>query len=340
MNLRICVAAMLLLLGAPAAASVLRVETLIGEARAQRGGASAPLTAGFDLAEGDVLSVAPGARLTLGLGRHGFLDLGAGSLLTVERLPFSSYAGDLQTVLRLGHGYLRVSWKYPEVASRWPLVLYLAGYSAELAGGEYFFEAGEARRTACVSSGKASLAGAPLSAVLTGPACYRLPDGAMPEPRRRDFADFIAARERFALGDLPERAAAPGPEITIQARAAPAAVPAAIPGAAPAALPAITASSAPAPVAPPATPSAASAVSADRWTIVVASYPGEPEAAAHAARLRRGGHVPLVEAAQVKGKTWYRVQVRDIAGKAQAQRLLDELKAAGESDGAWLVHQR
>lgn len=327
-------AALALLVACGAQASVLRVEQA-GEGVVQREAQSLRLERGQVLAEGDAVRVAPGARVTLALGRHGYLDLGGGAELAIERVPFSTFADDLRTVLRLRAGYLRVVWKHPDLAGRWPLSLFVESHALSLESGEYFFERLAGGDLACVGSGQAALGGGPSAATLTGPACYRLLAGAMPEARRRDYGDFIGVRERFGLASLAERPGLDGPVRPVAV--APAiAVPAPPPVTKPAPQPEPVRAPPPAPVreAPRPRPSA------DLWIVNAASYPSRAEAEAHRDRLRAAGRQPAIEQAQVRGKTWFRVQLRDLDGKAAAQRLAEELKASGESSDAWLSRQR
>ncbi|HVT36108.1 MAG TPA: hypothetical protein VHE37_11000, partial [Nevskiaceae bacterium] len=72
------------------------------------------------LAAGDAVTAAGSGGTTLQLDRYGALELGPAATLSVLRLPFSSYASDLATALKLDGGYLRIVWKYPALSAPWP----------------------------------------------------------------------------------------------------------------------------------------------------------------------------------------------------------------------------
>ena len=104
-----------LLLGAAAAgaqaAGVLTVDNVSGQASVDRLGTRSELKPGDVLSERDVIHVADGGAVSLEFSGHGFIEVGSGAELGVEKLPFASYADDLKTIFSLGRGYLRVVWK-------------------------------------------------------------------------------------------------------------------------------------------------------------------------------------------------------------------------------------
>src|SRR5690349_6346617 len=90
-----------LLLGFAAAAQagdVLTVQNLGGSVNVDRLGTRVSIKPGDQLSERDVVHVAEGGSLTLDFAGHGFIELGPGSELGVEKLPFASYAEDLKTI--------------------------------------------------------------------------------------------------------------------------------------------------------------------------------------------------------------------------------------------------
>jgi cell division septation protein DedD len=215
---RICVqCAALLLVGASCAAiagPVLTVDSASGPVGAERLGTQLQLKSGDTLAERDLLKVGAGGRLTLILAGHGFMELGPGTEVAIEKLPFASYADDLQTMFSLTHGYLRVVWKVPPQTGGWPLFVYFGNQHATLNSGEYFFDDQSGAARSCVASGRLSVVpktGGELQD-LRASACYRFVGGREPERVGRDPSSWIAVRRGFNV-DAPT-----SPEAMLAAR--------------------------------------------------------------------------------------------------------------------------
>ncbi|HEX4871806.1 MAG TPA: hypothetical protein VFV27_05770 [Nevskiaceae bacterium] len=164
--------------GTAAAASLLRVEALEGEAHLERQGQRLPLSAGISVLERDRLVTGEDVRtrLSLRLGRQGLVELGPLASLRVERLPFASHADDLRTVLRLDQGFLRMVWQRPAFNTDWPLFLQVGPHQLQPVSGEFFVQDEEGRLAACVAAGELRLtpAGAATAATLMPEACHRL----------------------------------------------------------------------------------------------------------------------------------------------------------------------
>lgn len=238
-----------------------------GEVTVTRGTSSGALRKDTSLAERDVLVLAPDARVSLDISKHGFLEVGPASELTLERIPFATYADDLRTVFRLNKGYLRLVWRHPSLSTSWPMFVYLGNYRVSLTSGEYFFENDAGKFSLCVGGGEAALTSSaePEPVTLDGPACYRLIPGLAPQLVERDYQELNSARSDFTLGTLadiapPVVAAAPQADsrIPFTPTPAPAPVIAAAPAPAAESAPVVTpprpvvSTPPPAPVAPPA----------------------------------------------------------------------------------------
>lgn len=197
-NLSRALAALALFMTGAAGSAVLSVERAAGVS-VMRMGQMLTLDHDLVLQEGDQISAA-GGRAALKIDRYGSLELGPGAVMVVERLPFASYASELNTELRLDAGYMRVLWKRSGKATPWPLAVQLAGVRLTLSSGEYFFDASTQGAQLCVAGGEAALAGEGGSTLFDGPACYQLADGAPGQRSTRAGADFIAMRSTFSLG--------------------------------------------------------------------------------------------------------------------------------------------
>ena len=345
-----------LALPAAAHAALLSVDSAGGAASLSRGDAAAALKKSDELRENDTLKLGAGARLTLGIARHGFADLGPGAELALERLPFASYAADLRTVLRLNSGYLRLVWKHPAQSTSWPLFVYFGNMRASLASGEYFFENNAGNLSMCIAAGEAAVSsvGGSRPEMLQGPACYRLTAGAPPQKVLHDAGDFVTVRENFALGELGaivSRPPAPATQPSVrspfynpprpQATTVPetktgeAIAPAAPRPPAPAAVTGpeqVTA--APEPQALPAP------VAGDGpWVLNVGSHADQASAESEAQRLREAGYAATVNPAEVKGRRWYRVQLRDLGSADEARALARLFKDKFGYKDAWIIKQ-
>lgn len=350
--------AALLLLGAAAAgaqaAGVLTVDSVSGQASVDRLGARTELRPGDALGERDVVHVADGGNLALNFSGHGFIELGPGAELGVEKLPFATYADDLKTIFSLTRGYLRVVWKLPPMTgSDWPLYVYFGSQHAALIPGEYFFDSRPGAARACVVAGRLSVlpnAGTELQK-LRPSACYRFVAGLQPERAARDPAAWIAVRHSFDI-DAPTSPEAmlaandSGPDgVTTEGEPvalppSPPPVPRSLPASKPALTPA-TGTNPAAAVPPPAAPAAQAPPAAPPgngdWGVNVASYPVADAAQKQAQQLRSAGFTAAVQQAQVKGQTWYRVQLRGYASADAARAASGELQTRFGYQGLWVT---
>lgn len=300
-------------------AQLLSVTELTGTSQLTRNGLATALNPADPVVDQDRLQIGDGARLTLKLAAHGFIDLGPGADVTVDRLPYASFADDLRTVLRLQKGYLRVVWNHPPAAARWPLFVVMGTHRLQLTNGEFFFESSGAALTACAASGQMVLTDSRgLSTPLPDASCHRL-DSGRPQSTTYRAGDWVAIRENFALG-APEAVAAAAPSVApvvdpdarrprVQIETVPALQPMAA-----------------APITKP---------GATGWVINVASLSHESKAERHAEKLRTAGYPARVRAAQVNGRTWYRVQLSGYANRLEANAAADELGAKLGVVDAW-----
>lgn len=142
---------------------VLQIANSEGTVSLRRAGSTVGLKPGFLVFSEDRVMLAPRARAELELARHGqihFATRDADAALSFERLPFSSWAVDLETRMRLEGGALRVRWMRPRDAADWPLAVDLDRWSADLGNGEFLFKREASGATVCVLSGKLDLVGA------------------------------------------------------------------------------------------------------------------------------------------------------------------------------------
>jgi len=99
---RVSVQVAVLLLGLVAlvaqAGEVLSVDGVSGAASVDRLGTHFDLKPGDQLSERDLVKVGAGGSLSLAFAGHGFIEMGPGSEIAIEKLPFASYADDLQTI--------------------------------------------------------------------------------------------------------------------------------------------------------------------------------------------------------------------------------------------------
>lgn len=297
-------------------AQLLSVDQLMGASQLTRNGIATALTSADPVVDQDRLQTGDGARLTLKLGAHGFVDLGPGADATIERLPYASFAIDLRTVLRLQKGYLRVVWNRPATATTWPLFVRVGAHRLQLSSGEFFFESNGNTVTACAASGQMQLAD---SRTLLGATCHRLSDGRS-QAVAYSAEDWIAVRENFALR-APESSVA----AVVVASSDPLAQPVGSNGRHPRvqietvpALPVAT------PTAPTATPTPIAPLSTTGgWVLNVASMTSAVDAERRAEQLRAAGHPTSVRSADINGRTRYRVQLSGYASRAEANAAAD-----------------
>lgn len=297
-------------------AQVLSVENLSGRAQLTRNEIAIALTLADPVVDQDRVQVANDARLTLKLGAHGFIDLGPGAELYIERLPYARFADDLRTVLHLRKGYLRVVWNHPPAAARWPLFVRAASHLLQLSNGEFFFETTAETTTACASTGQmievdSRTPGKPLLDAL----CHQL--GTQP-PQSTTYRahDWVPLREGFAIRApvlaAPEPAAATveaareGRQPLVQIETVPAA-PAGVP-----------------------------TRSASGWILNLGSFTRAAGADRHAETLRAAGYPAQVSRTEIRGHTHYRVQLSGYATHAEASAAKAEVgKKLGIQD-AWI----
>jgi hypothetical protein len=177
---------------------VLVVES-VQQATLDREGQSRALVVGDVLQERDLLQV--DGRLSLRIARHGFIEIGSGSEVGIERLPFAPFAKDLKTIFSLSKGYARVVWKHPQLSVNWPLYVYMLGHRASLTTGEYFFNNQGQEQQVCVAAGQLALVPVGMDSVetLKPSACYPLVAGLMPnaDPKNAEF--WVSSRQQWAL---------------------------------------------------------------------------------------------------------------------------------------------
>lgn len=378
MNLRtlLIVALGLAAPSAYAAAGLIEVTALRGTVQAEQAGAKRALKKADVLAERDVLSVPTNGRISLDIGKHGFMELGADSALSLERVPFASYAADLRTTLRLTQGYLRVVWKHPGLSTSWPLFVYLGNFRVSLASGEYLFEVNDGKLSLCVADGEAAVStpGTMEPRSLEGPSCYRLIAGAPPQEVQREFEDFVSARQDFALGALadstPPQAVAsadaripfnmtakplqglkPAPDVSA-AEVMPPLVKAPPVASAPRPQPQETvktpqplpiplpAPAAPALAASPPLAAGAAGQGSGMWILNIASFPEAASAEAEVKKLQAAGYGVNVSPAQVKGRTWYRVQLAGLESVAQARGIAEQISEKLGYKDTWVIRKQ
>lgn len=135
---------------------VLQIERIEGRASVRRAGRTIALQSGYLIFKEERLLLAAESRASLLLARYGRLEFqpesGPGTL-TVQKLPFSSWAVDLETALRVDKGALRVRWKRPQQDDDWPLAILLGRWRAQLGSGEFLFRSAERRAEVCSVSG-------------------------------------------------------------------------------------------------------------------------------------------------------------------------------------------
>lgn len=333
------------------AGDVLTVDSVNGAASVDRLGTRNSLKAGDQLAERDVVRVEPGGSLSLAFSGHGFVELGPGAELGIEKLPFASYADDLQTIFSLTHGYLRLVWKLPPQAGGWPLFVYFGGQHAALIPGEYFFDNQSGVARACVAAGRLSVlpnAGTDLQK-LRPSACYRFMAGLPPERVAHEPSAWLAMRRSFDI-DAPTSPEAmlaandagsddPGAEAMPPAPAVtpPKAALTLQPDLKPALPPTTAIAPRPQPAPPATAPSQPPpAGGSGEWGINVASYPTVADADQHAQQLRGAGYAATVQPAQVRGQTWYRVQLRGYPSADAARAVAAELQSRFSYQGLWI----
>lgn len=181
--------------------AILLIDQTSGVAGVQRNGKRLALQPGDTLQEQDLIVTDRSGRMTLRLGRHGFVEVGPNAEVGVERLPFATYARDLKSIFSVSKGYFRVVWKHPQLSTNWPLYVYMAGHRVSLVSGEYFFQNLGAEQRACVAAGQLALQAAGGEGIETvkPPACVRLAANAAPQVQPRNPDDWIAVRRGYSI---------------------------------------------------------------------------------------------------------------------------------------------
>lgn len=134
---------------------VLSVRSVEGAVGVQREGQTVPLEAGAALGSQDSVMASPDSRAQMSLGRYGgleFVPVGGYGSLTVEKLPFSSWAADLSTELKVDGGALRLRWR-PTANTRWPLTVNLGPWRSEIGAGEFLIRGDQRRGEVCNLAG-------------------------------------------------------------------------------------------------------------------------------------------------------------------------------------------
>ncbi len=181
--------------------AILLIDQTSGAAGVQRNGKRLALQAGDALQEQDLITTDQSGRMTLRLGRHGFVEVGPNAEVGVERLPFAAYARDLKSIFSVSKGYFRVVWKHPQLSSSWPLYVYMAGHRISLVSGEYFFQGSVGEQRACVAAGQIALQATGGDGVETikPPSCVTLAADKPPQISPRNPDDWIAVRRGFSI---------------------------------------------------------------------------------------------------------------------------------------------
>lgn len=184
---------------------VLQIVSSEGTVSLRRGGNTESLKPGFLVFSEDRVMLAPRARAELQLARYGEINLAAQraeAALSFERLPFSSWAVDLETRMRLEGGLMRVRWMRPGDAADWPLSVDVDRWSADLGNGEFLFKRDGSSATVCVLSGKLDLVGAESGSGRTTPAagsCVELRAGDAPREVALVAEDWSDLRADLAV---------------------------------------------------------------------------------------------------------------------------------------------
>lgn len=181
--------------------AILLIDQISGVAGVQRDGKRLALQPGDALQEQDLIVTDRSGRMTLRLGRHGFVEVGPSAEVGVERLPFATYARDLKSIFSVSKGYFRVVWKHPQTSTNWPLFIYMAGHRVSLTSGEYFFQNMGADQRACVAAGQLALqpAGSESLETIKPPSCVQLDAGKPPQTTPRSPDDWIAVRRAYSI---------------------------------------------------------------------------------------------------------------------------------------------
>jgi hypothetical protein len=144
----------------PGASRVLEIDRVLGGASIQRDGRVVAMQPGFLLFSGERMTILPRSRVDLRLLRYGDIAAMAGSdsaTLVFEKLPFSSWAVDLATNIRLERGVLRVRWARSGDVDEWPMAVLVDRWKTQLSNGEFLFRRDASGMVTCSVAGKVDL---------------------------------------------------------------------------------------------------------------------------------------------------------------------------------------
>jgi cell division septation protein DedD len=333
-------------------ASVLLARTVSETARQPVQGEPEILRFGVALQPQDRLITGLRGQADVDIDRHGFLQLGPSARLSLERVPFASYARDLRTQLRLEEGYLRVVWKHPGLSQEWPIVIDLASFRVHLTRGEFFFQRRGERLLLCIADGAVSVTSVGQSSPVALPAaaCYRLLPGAAPIPVAQSDRAFVEVREQRdltalalrsglalgpSLGEMPAPTPRP-PPLTFEA-----AMTASIngqPTPPPRPEPSPLTPTPPPPL-PTAFPTYAPAAPAGNgaWGLNLASLSSLEAAQALQTQLQSRGYAATITPADIRGRTWYHVQLLGLPDDAAARALAERFMRDTGLTGVWVL---
>lgn len=291
--------------------------------------AAVALADGATLAVGDRVRTASAGRGDVRLPGVGDLELGADAELALLALP-SADTPDAVTQVALASGYLRLRWQADVSRQAWPMVVDLSGVRLNLAQGDYLVEAHQGQALFCIIAGRAAIAvrGRRAPQEVAGRSCHRLQIGQPPRPLAFTPKTLTAATALRKLavalqGGVPLPVAGKAPEASRSASFA-AAMNRAING-----TPTVPLRVARGPVAAPAP--------ARGWVVNAGSFPKRPLAVAFGETLTsRGFQGHRIVAADVAGKTWFRVQFSGLMAVGEAKALVARLAREAEVESAWI----
>ncbi|MGQ0698256.1 MAG: SPOR domain-containing protein [Panacagrimonas sp.] len=178
---------------------ILKVEDMSGDVMIQRAGRELWAQPGYLVFHEERVALRQGARLGLRLAAHGRIDLAPianQAALITDKLPFSSWAVDLTTRLRLESGALRVAWSRPTDDAKWPFSVLLGPWIADISSGEYLFRRSGGETLACNVSGRLTISdGGNWEYPVSAQSCLRLDRG--PATRQLAATDWPELEPRL-----------------------------------------------------------------------------------------------------------------------------------------------
>lgn len=175
---------------------VLQVDQVLGAVSVQRDGRIEELQPGFLVFNRERVLLTSRARADLALSRYGEIDIassGAGpGALSFEKLPFSSWAVDLETRMRLERGLLRVRWARASEAQDWPVSVVIDQWSAQLGNGEFLFRRDERGILVCNVAGSIEISDEPAGQrqTLKPNSCARMGPGESAQNAKLEGSDW------------------------------------------------------------------------------------------------------------------------------------------------------